>query len=56
MSNQFLLGFAAGAICVYLIFKLAHLWTAIMARRNQGFTYSKALKRSIKTFNPFNPV
>jgi hypothetical protein len=56
MTNQFFVGFAAGAICVYLIFKLAHLWTAFKARRNQGFTYSKALKRSLKTFNLFNPI
>lgn len=56
MSAQFLLGYAAGAITVYVLFKLAHLWIAFKARRNQGFTYSKALKRSIKTFNPFNPI
>jgi hypothetical protein len=51
-----LLHFFAGMATTLLIVLVAHIWAGIKARRNKGFTYSKALKRSLKTFNPFNTI
>jgi hypothetical protein len=56
VNNLFIFGFAAGVLFTLAIIKVMHLLADIRMRRNKGFTYSKALKRSLKSFKPFNSI